>query len=153
MEILDLKGNKQLVAFSEQSIEKSASRIEQYSHQVGNAIDFELLSTKVDKELLTGLGEMIDFRAELDISVQSTNIDLDVLNDAVHKRISKWSEDLKQILVVTFLSKILENMKYAPPNMKEDLLKDLYCNGNRVDISWIYFYAFREKLKEQELVI
>ena len=92
---------------------------------------------------------MIDIRAGIDISAQSTDLDVDTINEEVHKNISLWDEKLKKILVVTFIDKILRDIRFASKNISENLLKRLYYDGYDKDLSFIYFYTFREKLKRQ----
>ena len=149
MEVLDLEGNKQLIAFSDQSLEESSRRVDLYTRQMGRDIDLKTLTAQVEPELLTALGEMIDIRAEIDISAQSTDLDVDTINEEVHKNISLWDEKLKKILVVTFIDKILRDIRFASKNISENLLKRLYYDGYDKDVSFIYFYTFREKLKRQ----
>ena len=149
MEVLDLEGNKQLIAFSDQSLEESSRRVDLYTRQMGRDIDLKTLTAQVEPELLTALGEMIDIRAEIDISAQSTDLDVDTINEEVHKNISLWDEKLKKILVVTFIDKILRDIRFASKNISENLLKRLYYDGYDKDLSFIYFYTFREKLKRQ----
>ena len=88
MEVLDLEGNKQLIAFSDQSLEESSRRVDLYTRQMGRDIDLKTLTAQVEPELLTALGEMIDIRAEIDISAQSTDLDVDTINEEVHKNIN-----------------------------------------------------------------
>jgi len=149
MEVLDLEGNKQLIAFSDQSLEESSRRVDLYTRQMGRDIDLKTLTAQVEPELLTALGEMIDIRAGIDISAQSTDLDVDTINEEVHKNISLWDEKLKKILVVTFIDKILRDIRFASKNISENLLKRLYYDGYDKDLSFIYFYTFREKLKRQ----
>ncbi|KKP63865.1 MAG: hypothetical protein UR61_C0061G0005 [candidate division WS6 bacterium GW2011_GWE1_34_7] len=153
MEILDLKANQQILAFSDQSIEDSSNRITKYTRQHGRNIDLRVLTSQVEPEIITTLGDLIDIRAELNISPQSSNTDLESINDSIHQATSPWSEELKKILVVTFLDKILKNMQYVPRHITETHLKNLYLELYREDISFIYLYSFREKLKKLNQLI
>ena len=153
MEILDLEGNQQLIAFSDQSIEDSSNRITKYTRQHGRNIDLKALTSQVDLELITTLGDMIDIRAAIYICEQSSNSDLEIVNDSIHQATSTWDEDLKKILLITFIHKIVENMQYVPKNISETHLKNLYLEMYREDISFIYLYSFREKLRKRSQLI
>lgn len=132
-------------AFSDQYFEDSFKRVLEF---VSSNKDFDIydLDKNVDPVLLKGLGDMLEKSAEININADMSDEELDKLNDRIFEDIKNWELPKREILNVTLVSKILNNMEYTFKNMNPTLLKEeLYKRNYTYDLLWIWFALNRQK--------
>lgn len=132
-------------AFSDQYFEDSFKRVLEF---VSSNKDFDIydLDKNVDPVLLKGLGDMLEKSAEININADMSDEELDKLNDRIFEDIKTWELPKREILNVTLVSKILNNMEYTFKNMNPTLLKEeLYKRNYTYDLLWIWFALNRQK--------
>jgi len=72
--------------------------------------------------------------------------ELDKLNDKIFEDIKNWDLPKREVLNVTLVSKILNNMEYTFKNMNPTLLKEeLYKRNYTYDLLWVWFALNRQK--------
>jgi len=132
-------------AFSDQYFEDSFKRVLEF---VSSNKDFDIydLDKNVDPVLLKGLGDMLEKSAEININADMSDEELDKLNDRIFEDIKNWELPKREVLNVTLVSKILNNMEYTFKNMSPTLLKEeLYKRNYTYDLLWIWFALNRQK--------
>lgn len=132
-------------AFSDQYFEDSFKRVLEF---VSSNKDFDIydLDKNIDPVLLKGLGDMLEKSAEININADMSDEELDKLNDRIFEDIKNWELPKREILNVTLVSKILNNMEYTFKNMNPTLLKEeLYKRNYTYDLLWIWFALNRQK--------
>jgi len=132
-------------AFSDQYFEDSFKRVLEF---VSSNKDFDIydLDKNVDPVLLKGLGDMLEKSAEININADMSDEELDKLNDRIFEDIKNWELPKREVLNVTLVSKILNNMEYTFKNMSPTLLKEeLYKRNYTYDLLWVWFALNRQK--------
>ena len=142
--------NRELISFSPDVIEQSDLAIFEYVHRKGKEIDLVVLTSKVDSDTIDILDVMLDKIAQENITKDTTDLELDTFNESFYKKgIFEWEPKLRNILEVTFVKKVLQNLKYTTVNVDEELIKKLYLEKYPEDISYIWLSSFREKLRDK----
>ncbi|MDY0097198.1 MAG: hypothetical protein RBS01_02495 [Candidatus Dojkabacteria bacterium] len=142
--------NRELISFSPDAIEQSDSAISEYVHRKGKEIDLIVLINKADRDMITILDVMLDQIAQENITEDSTDLEIDTFNESFYRKgIFEWNPKLRNILEITFIKKVRDNLKYATPNVDEELIKKLYLEKYPEDISYIWLFSFREKLRDK----
>ena len=132
-------------AFSDQYFEDSFKRVIEF---VSSNKDFNIydLDKNIDPVLLKGLGDMLEKSAEININADMSDDELDKLNDKIFEDIKNWNLPKREVLNVTLVSKILNNMEYTFKNMNPTLLKEeLYKRNYTYDLLWVWFALNRQK--------
>jgi hypothetical protein len=132
-------------AFSDQYFEDSFKRVIEF---VSSNKDFNIydLDKNIDPVLLKGLGDMLEKSAEININADMSDDELDKLNDKIFEDIKNWDLPKREVLNVTLVSKILNNMEYTFKNMNPTLLKEeLYKRNYTYDLLWVWFALNRQK--------
>jgi len=132
-------------AFSDQYFEDSFKRVSEF---VSSNKDFNIydLDKNIDPVLLKGLGDMLEKSAEININADMSDDELDKLNDKIFEDIKNWDLPKREVLNVTLVSKILNNMEYTFKNMNPTLLKEeLYKRNYTYDLLWVWFALNRQK--------
>ena len=132
-------------AFSDQYFEDSFKRVSEF---VSSNKDFNIydLDKNIDPVLLKGLGDMLEKSAEININADMSDDELDKLNDNIFEDIKNWELPKREVLNVTLVSKILNNMEYTFKNMNPTLLKEeLYKRNYTYDLLWVWFALNRQK--------
>ena len=132
-------------AFSDQYFEDSFKRVIEF---VSSNKDFNIydLDKNIDPVLLKGLGDMLEKSAEININADMSDDELDKLNDKIFEDIKNWELPKREVLNVTLVSKILNNMEYTFKNMNPTLLKEeLYKRNYTYDLLWVWFALNRQK--------
>lgn len=132
-------------AFSDQYFEDSFKRVIEF---VSSNKDFNIydLDKNIDPVLLKGLGDMLEKSAEININADMSDDELDKLNDKIFEDIKNWDLPKREVLNVTLVSKILDNMEYTFKNMNPTLLKEeLYKRNYTYDLLWVWFALNRQK--------
>jgi hypothetical protein len=132
-------------AFSDQYFEDSFKRVIEF---VSSNKDFNIydLDKNIDPVLLKGLGDMLEKSAEININADISDDELDKLNDKIFEDIKNWELPKREVLNVTLVSKILNNMEYTFKNMNPTLLKEeLYKRNYTYDLLWVWFALNRQK--------
>ena len=132
-------------AFSDQYFEDSFKRVSEF---VSSNKDFNIydLDKNIDPVLLKGLGDMLEKSAEININADMSDDELDKLNDKIFEDIKNWELPKREVLNVTLVSKILNNMEYTFKNMNPTLLKEeLYKRNYTYDLLWVWFALNRQK--------
>ena len=132
-------------AFSDQYFEDSFKRVIEF---VSSNKDFNIydLDKNIDPVLLKGLGDMLEKSAEININADMSDDELDKLNDKIFEDIKNWDLPKREVLNVTLVSKILNNMEYTFKNMSPTLLKEeLYKRNYTYDLLWVWFALNRQK--------
>ena len=132
-------------AFSDQYFEDSFKRVSEF---VSSNKDFNIydLDKNIDPVLLKGLGDMLEKSAEININADMSDDELDKLNDNIFEDIKNWDLPKREVLNVTLVSKILNNMEYTFKNMNPTLLKEeLYKRNYTYDLLWVWFALNRQK--------
>ena len=74
--------------------------------------------------------------------------ELDEINDIVFQNIKEWEITKREVLNVTLVSKILENMEYTFKSMTPSHLKNvLYKQNDTYNLLWVWFSLNRQKQK------
>jgi len=110
--------------------------------------DFNIydLDKNIDPVLLKGLGDILEKSAEININADMSDDELDKLNDKIFEDIKNWDLPKREVLNVTLVSKILNNMEYTFKNMNPTLLKEeLYKRNYTYDLLWVWFALNRQK--------
>ena len=132
-------------AFSDQYFEDSFKRVIEF---VSSNKDFNIydLDKNIDPVLLKGLGDILEKSAEININADMSDDELDKLNDKIFEDIKNWDLPKREVLNVTLVSKILNNMEYTFKNMNPTLLKEeLYKRNYTYDLLWVWFALNRQK--------
>ena len=132
-------------AFSDQYFEDSFKRVSEF---VSSNKDFNIydLDKNIDPVLLKGLGDILEKSAEININADMSDDELDKLNDKIFEDIKNWDLPKREVLNVTLVSKILNNMEYTFKNMNPTLLKEeLYKRNYTYDLLWVWFALNRQK--------
>jgi len=132
-------------AFSDQYFEDSFKRVSEF---VSSNKDFNIydLDKNIDPVLLKGLGDILEKSAEININADMSDDELDKLNDNIFEDIKNWELPKREVLNVTLVSKILNNMEYTFKNMNPTLLKEeLYKRNYTYDLLWVWFALNRQK--------
>ncbi len=132
-------------AFSDQYFEDSFKRVSEF---VSSNKDFNIydLDKNIDPVLLKGLGDMLEKSAEININADMSDDELDKLNDNIFEDIKNWDLPKREVLNVTLVSKILNNMEYTFKNMNPTLLKEeLYKRNYTYDLLWVWVALNRQK--------
>ena len=132
-------------AFSDQYFEDSFKRVIEF---VSSNKDFNIydLDKNIDPVLLKGLGDMLEKSAEININADMSDDELDKLNDKIFEDIKNWDLPKREVLNVTLVSQILNNMEYTFKNMNPTLLKEeLYKRNYTYDLLWVWFALNRQK--------
>lgn len=132
-------------AFSDQYFEDSFKRVSEF---VSSNKDFNIydLDKNIDPVLLKGLGDILEKSAEININADMSDDELDKLNDKIFEDIKNWELPKREVLNVTLVSKILNNMEYTFKNMNPTLLKEeLYKRNYTYDLLWVWFALNRQK--------
>ncbi len=132
-------------AFSDQYFEDSFKRVIEF---VSSNKDFNIydLDKNIDPVLLKGLGDILEKSAEININADMSDDELDKLNDKIFEDIKNWELPKREVLNVTLVSKILNNMEYTFKNMNPTLLKEeLYKRNYTYDLLWVWFALNRQK--------
>ena len=132
-------------AFSDQYFEDSFKRVIEF---VSSNKDFNIydLDKNIDPVLLKGLGDMLEKSAEININADMSDDELDKLNDKIFEDIKNWDLPKREVLNVTLVSKILNNMEYTFKNMNPTLLKEeLYKRNYTYDLLLVWFALNRQK--------
>jgi len=142
--------NRENIAFSQEKIEQSELAVHEYVSRKGKDIDLVVLTSKVDTDMINILGLMLENIAQENVTEDTSDIELDTFNESFYRQgIFEWNPRLRNILEVTFVKKVLENLRYTNQNVTEELIKDLYLQKYPEDISFIWLSSFREKLRDK----
>ncbi len=142
--------NRENIAFSQEKIEQSELAVHEYVSRKGKDIDLVVLTSKVDTDMINILGLMLENIAQENVTEDTSDIELDTFNESFYRQgIFEWNPRLRNILEVTFVKKVLENLRYTNHNVTEELIKDLYLQKYPEDISFIWLSSFREKLRDK----
>ncbi|OGC46001.1 hypothetical protein A3J98_00395 [candidate division WS6 bacterium RIFOXYC1_FULL_33_10] len=142
--------NRENIAFSQEKIEQSELAVHEYVSRKGKDIDLVVLTSKVDTDMINILGLMLENIAQENVTEDTSDIELDTFNESFYRQgIFEWNPRLRNILEVTFVKKVLENLRYTNHNVTEELIKDLYLQKYPEDIYFIWLSSFREKLRDK----
>ncbi len=140
-----------MVAFSDQTILDSFDRVTKFVFNSEGNFDIKELENNLDKDLLSGLSDMLDDIAKRNITIVTTDTELDAFNSRVFEKIQQYPQyqlPFREVINVTLISKILKNIQYTNKNINETLLKNVYKENHTDDLLYIWLSAFRKKLSE-----
>lgn len=146
---MDIKeGNirKELVAFSDQTIEESSKSVDEYIQENPTNFKIDNISNKVEPVLLGTLSKILDQTIAQDVYIETTDEELDSINETLNSKTRNWEKGLKRVLEVTYLSKILQNRKYTTKNVTDDLLRKLLNENCTDDLSYIWLSSLRTRI-------
>ncbi|HBB64729.1 MAG: hypothetical protein UR34_C0018G0008 [candidate division WS6 bacterium GW2011_GWC1_33_20] len=150
MEYKEEKISRELIAFSDQTIFESSQRTGEVIRANPLNFNIEKLPDSIQPELLETLSIILDKTVAEDIYTDTTDDELNAVNEALNHRIKNWGCDIKRVLDVTLLSKILTNREYTTKLVNNDLLRELLTNNHTEDLSYIWLSSLRQKLVSEK---
>ena len=134
-------------AFSDQSFDDSFRNVLEFVSSNDNFNIYDL-DKNIDPVLLKGLGDILEESARININAEMSDEELDEINDIVFQNIKEWEITKREVLNVTLVSKILENMEYTFKSMTPSHLKNvLYKQNDTYNLLWVWFSLNRQKQK------
>lgn len=132
-------------AFSDQSFDNSFRNVLEFVSSNDNFNIYDL-DKNIDPVLLKGLGDILEESARININAEMSDEELDEINDIVFQNIKEWEITKREVLNVTLVSKILENMEYTFKSMTPSHLKNvLYKQNDTYNLLWVWFALNRQK--------
>lgn len=139
--------SKENTAFSTETFSTSFDEINRYVASNPNNFNINQLDKCVDLDLLQGLSKYLEDIAQYNISLDTTNSQIDEFNDKVFEKIKLWELAKREVLNVVLVSKILKNIEYANIHMNEKLLRDeLFKNKDTYNLMYVWLDCFKKRL-------
>ncbi len=136
--------HSRLSSLSNESYFDSFDRINLFTANQG--FDISKLDENVDPDLLLETGYILEEVAKANITSVMTDEEIDEFNDKVTEKLAQMPLAQREVLNVTLVSKILQNMEYTERYMSTGRLRDdLYRRNDTSNMLWIWWNIYKKR--------